>query len=181
MKKCRLCKSEFEPINSLDRYCKWQCALTDVRDKRVKKEKRIFNAETRRRKQSIKTRSDWIKEAQVEFNAFIRSRDSLKGCISCTDTLRDIYTGGQYDAGHYRSRGSAPELRFHEDNCFKQCKKCNRQLSGNVVEMRKGILKRIGQERLDAIEGPHEPKKYTIEELKEIKKHYREKCRRIRG
>jgi len=36
-------------------------------------------------------------------------------------------------------------------------------------------------ERVEWLEGPHEPKKYTIEDAKEIKKLYKQKLKLLRG
>ena len=138
-------------------------------------------ADTRKRKDALKTKSEWMKDAQKAFNTYIRARDRHKSCISCDNSPNDndLMTGSRWDAGHYRSRGSSPELRFNEDNCFKQCVKCNRQLSGNIVNMRLGILKRIGQERLDIIESKHDPLHLTIDDIKEIKEYYKQLLKEI--
>src|SRR3546814_4920656 len=80
------------------------------------------------------TRSDWTKKAQIAFNKFIRLRDARKPCICCGKPLTDgALTGGGYDAGHYRSTGSAPHLRFIEDNCHAQRKQCNQWGAGRAV------------------------------------------------
>jgi len=187
LKKCSECPTEFIPWNSTQVCCSPPCAIVRIKRKeetRIRSETtkadKVKRAETRHRKEKLKSRSDWLRDAQTVFNKFIRLRDELAGhgCISCTENLREIEgKGGVYDAGHYRSRGSAPELRFDEDNCFRQCKKCNRQLSGNVVEMRKGILNRIGYDRLQKVEGFHDPLKLSINEIKELKAKYAQKVR----
>jgi hypothetical protein len=105
-----------------------------------------------------------MKEAQAAFNAWIRVRDEDLPCISCGTT-----EAGQWHAGHYRTTAAAPELRFDENNCHKQCAQCNNYKSGNISEYRPNLIDRIGQEELDKLEGPHEPKRYTIEDLKVIK------------
>lgn len=187
-KRCRQCKELFTPWNSLHVCCTPSCAIDYTQEKReqqlrrdIERAEKVDRKERRERKQALKSRSDWLREAQTVFNRYIRLRDEKQGCISCDENIVEQARGGNYDAGHYRSRGSAPELRFCEDNCFKQCKKCNRQLSGNVVEMRKGILKRIGEDRLAIVEGHHEPKKYTIDDIKQIKQTYQKKIKEIQS
>jgi hypothetical protein len=131
------------------------------------------NAAHRARKEAIKTRSEWVKECQAAFNRYIRARDHDKPCICCGRWAQSSpHTGGMWDCGHYRSVGSAPELRFDEDNAHRQLKQCNRDLSGRAVDYRIGLIKRIGIERLERIEGHHEPKKYSIDELKDLKAKY---------
>jgi len=51
--------------------------------------------------------------------------------------------------------------------------------SGNITDYRINLIKRIGEERVNFIEGDHQPKKYTIEEIIEIKKTYKEKQREL--
>ncbi len=125
-------------------------------------------------KERIKSRGDWIKDVQAVFNRFIRLRDAREPCISC-----QRHHSGQYHAGHYRSTGSTPELRFEESNCHKQCSPCNNHLSGNIVNYRPRLIQKIGQAAVDWIEGPHEPKKYTIDDLKALKKKYQAKIKII--
>jgi hypothetical protein len=82
--------------------------------------------------------------------------------------------------------GSHPELRFDTDNCHRQLKECNGgsgrfSKHGRVVSegYRQGIIERIGIERVERLEGPHEPKKYTIDELQALIKTYRAKKREL--
>ena len=181
-KRCKDCKGLFQPFKSLQPRC-IDCAIVKGRadnDKRIaknkKKAQKEFKAETRERKRALKGKSEYKKEAQAAFNAFIRQRDIELPCISCGNFTADRIGGG-WDAGHYKSRGSAPELAFTELNCHKQCKRCNNQLSGNIVSYRQGLLKKIGQDKLDWIEGPHPLLKLSIDDYEAIKKKYRKKLR----
>ena len=133
--------------------------------------------ETKRKLDAMQTRPQLLKKAQTAFNAYIRARDKGKPCISCDKPL----DGGAntFDAGHYRSVGSAPHMRFVEDNCHGQCKHCNNWLSGNHVEYRKRLLERIGERQLELLESDNTLRKYTKEGLEEIAKHYREETRRL--
>jgi len=126
------------------------------------------------KRESLKTRSAWLKDAQTQFNRYIRLRDEKEPCISCGQS-----SGAKINAGHYLSTGARPELRFEPLNCHKQCEKCNSWLSGNAVMYRKRLIDKIGIEKVEWLEGPHDPKKYTIDELKEIKRVYTEKAKEI--
>jgi hypothetical protein len=127
--------------------------------------------EIRARKEALKSRGDYLKDAQREFNRFIRLRDHDQPCISC-----NRFHDGKYDAGHYRSVGAAPHLRFNEDNNFKQCVPCNQHKSGNAIEYRINLVQRIGAGRVEAIESNNEPAKWTIEDIKAIQTKYRLKA-----
>ena len=179
------CKAELpsaarcEDIVQKKGYASVECLLTHTKAKQVAAKAKKKDAEFKEMKERVESqgiKSKLMASTQAAFNAYIRGRDAKRPCISCgkTKAVSGGYTGaGGWDAGHYRSRGASPELRFNEDNCFKQCVKCNRDFSGNIVNMRIGILKRIGQVRLDIIEGPHEPQKYTVEDLKAIRAKYK--------
>lgn len=177
-KKCRHCGDRFQAFNSLHRACSPQCAI-EVARADAQKAQRKANKE---RKAAIKPRGELLKEAQTAFNAYIRERDQGKPCISCGSYPNDegLITGSRIDAGHYRSTGAAPELRFDEANCHAQCVKCNRQLSGNAVDYRIGLIKRIGQAEVERLEATHEAKKYSANDLREIRDHYRAKARELR-
>jgi hypothetical protein len=156
---------------------KYECQVTyatahalQSKEKRVKADRK----ETREKKQALKTRSQWMKEAQIEFNRYIRLRDADQTCISCGRVHR-----GQYHAGHYRTVGSCPELRFSELNVHKQCAPCNNHLSGNIVNYRLQLIQKIGEENVEWLEGKHEPKHYTIDDLKAIKAKYKTLCREL--
>ena len=181
-KRCKDCKGLFQPFKSLQPRC-MDCAIKKGKDdarkksiKAIEDRKKEFRAETRSRKLALKGKSEYKKEAQAAFNAFIRQRDIELPCISCGNFTADRIGGG-WDAGHYKSRGSAPELAFTELNCHKQCKRCNNQLSGNIVNYRQGLLKKVGQGKLDWIEGPHPLLKLTIDDYQAIKKKYRKMLR----
>lgn len=133
--------------------------------------------ETKLKLDALQTKPQLVKKAQTAFNAFIRARDKGKACISCDTQLGS--EPNTFDAGHYRSVGSAPHMRFVEDNVHGQCKHCNNWLGGNHVEYRKRLLERIGQHRLEQIENDNVLRKYTKEGLEEIRKQYMEAARRL--
>lgn len=169
-KKCRVCRGTFEPFRPLQVCCTTGCAIQYAAKQREKKERK----ELKQAKERIKSRRDWQKEAQAAFNGFIRARDKDKPCISC-----GRFHTGSYDAGHYRTAGGNPELRFNEDNCHRQCVQCNQHLHGNIVNYRIGLIDRIGIERVEVIEGKHEAQHYSIEDLKSIKETYSRKAREL--
>lgn len=167
------CDVKFTPKIG-QKFCCWQCGLAIADQPANQKKARMAidqreRREIKVRKQKVKRRSEYMQEAQDAFNAWIRQRDAGQPCISC-GTTADV----QYCAGHYRTVGACPELRFEPLNVHRQCNKnCNLEKSGNIVEYRIRLVKKIGAEAVAWLEGPHEPKKYTIEDLQQIKAHYR--------
>jgi hypothetical protein len=174
-KPCEVCQNLFVPDRMGQLVCRPACAMKKVRQEKVEE-----RAKVRTRKEAIKTIPVLIKEAQREFNAYIRFRDAEQPCISCGSPLVPDAAGGGFDCGHYRSTGSASHLRFHPDNAHGQCKHCNRWLAGRVADYRIGLLGRIGIERLAAIETDNTPHKWTREELIAIRDTYRAKRKEMR-
>jgi len=143
-----------------------------VREKRERQQ-------LREAKERMRPRSFYVKLAQQWFNKFVKLRDMAAGypCISSGRPLD--WSGNAVDAGHYRSVGSAPHLRFDERNCHAQSKHDNQYKSGNIVEYRKGLIGRIGLEEVEALEADQTPKHYSIDELKQLIAHYKMKCKQL--
>ena len=173
------CRASFVPQRLGQAVCNYTCglAIKDVNQERARKSlAQVERREIKVRKEKLKSRADHLKDTQQAFNAWVRERDAELPCISC-----GRHHQGKYDAGHYRTVGSNPALRFEPLNCHRQCSPCNTQLSGNIVNYRIALVTRIGAEAVDWLEGPHEAKKYTVEELKAMTADYRAKTRELKG
>ena len=179
------CGISFQPQRLGQAVCSPVCALAikDVNQQKARKSlAQVERKEIKIRKEKLKSRAEHLREAQAAVNEFIRLRDAHLPCISC-DSIpsdHDLFTGSRWDAGHYRSVGSCPELRFEPLNIHRQCVKCNRNLSGNAVEYRIRLVLRIGVERVAWLEGPHPARKYTVEEIKAIEADYRAKIKELK-
>lgn len=183
--KCKVCGCYFvKTISSMQKVCSPKCAIIlskeqsrKKREKQDKQERLEIKKRMTALKQKIKSRSEWLDDLQSWVNKFIRLRDKNEPCISC-----GRYHQGQYHAGHYRSVGACPELRFCELNVHKQCAPCNDHKSGNIIEYRINLVKKIGVDKVEWLERQdHEPKKYTIEDCKEIIKYYKAKIKELDG
>ncbi len=179
--KCKHCKERFVPRynSTLQPYCmaKTDCIAAFMEMLRKDKEKKR-KVRLRKMKQDSKTLSDHIQEAQRIFNSYIRERDKNEPCISC-GTRKEV----QYCAGHYYHAGGYAALRFNEDNVHKQCNKnCNLKLSGNILEYRPNLIKKIGQKRFDYLEAhKRDNLNMTIPEVIELKKLYRDKLKTLKN
>lgn len=150
-----------------------------LRDKAVRAQAvEVKNAAKRDRERriAVKPLSYWMKRAQSAFNAWVRARDAGQPCISC-----GRFHQGQNHAGHYRPAGSNPELRFEPDNCHLQCAPCNSHLSGNLTAYRPALIAKIGLERVEWLEGPHEPKRYRKEDYQAIEAEYKAKLKELQS
>lgn len=175
MRKCKICREPFVPRSMTHKACSQRCAQDVAERERAAKERKADKA----RKDALKPRTRWIAEAQVAFNRFIRLRDQLAGhnCISSGRPLD--WSGNAVDAGHFRSRGSAPHLRFDERNCHAQSKQENRYASGNATDYRIGLISRIGLAEVERLEADQTQRKWTIPELIAIRDEYRAKLKQL--
>ena len=184
--RCPQCKGKLEQGQRIHPDCIDAYALAQEEKAKRKAQKqarmaaKVERADTRQRKEAMKTIPMLLKEAQVAFNAFIRARDVGKPCICCGLPLSAGDVGGKYDCGHYRSVGSAPQLRYTEDNAHAQRKQCNRWGAGRAVDYRLGLIGRIGLERVEALEAINAPHKWTREELVAIRDTYRSKLKELK-
>ncbi|WP_346399936.1 recombination protein NinG [Pseudomonas syringae] len=180
-KRCPECRVMFTPARAGQAVCgDIDCAIAHGQSEKGraiagKALAEVGRREIKARKEALKSRSDHMKDTQQAFNEWVRHRDAALPCVSC-----GRHHQGKYDAGHYRTVGSNPALRFEPMNCHKQCVPCNQHKSGNVVEYRIELVRRIGVVNVEWLEGPHEPQKYTVEELKALTAKYRALTRELK-
>lgn len=104
----------------------------------VAERQRLDAKQTREPRAKPKTRTEHLADAQAVFNRSICARAEALRCISCGQHHTDVR-----DAGHDRSDGAQPALRFHEDDTHKQCVPCNQHKGGNAIEYRIALRTRI--------------------------------------
>lgn len=166
--------------------CAVQIAIAKV-EKQEAAKARKDRAETRAKLEAHRKRPYFVAKAQAAFNAFIRERDKDQPCICCGSFAasgESSLHGGGWDAGHYISRGHASHLRFDERNVHKQRKGCNKPGGTTRAKYRIGLVARIGEDAvlaLEALEYAESGRGETIEQLKEIAVHYRAKLRELKN
>lgn len=127
-------------------------------------------------------------KAQLVFNEYIRLRDCLETtgspfaaiCFTCGKETTNM--DRKLSAGHFildSKHGNSTS--FDEHNVHAQCTWfCNRMKHGNLGEYAVHILKKYGQDELDRLQSLKlVSKKWTIDELEEIIKKYKEKIKNI--
>ena len=176
-RKCVNCGEVFQKLKPLQNCCDHICAIEHAQALREKKEKQEWRKEKSVRKEKIKTKSDYEKELEIIFNAFIRERDKGKPCISC-DALYGTY---EVNAGHFYPAGSYKNLRFNELNVHNQCIHCNKHKHGNLIEYAERLPLRIGIQSFEELKRlKNVPIHYSIPELIELKVIYKEKLRKLK-
>lgn len=154
--------------------CSPRCAAAYGRQKTVKSYLARNPASKPRRKETPQ------QQAQKAINAFVRVRDENRPCIvhgpACPNR--------EFDAGHFRSRGSCPELSFNLWNIHAQCRPSNRgahnrkHFKESVPALyESNLVERIGQDRVDWLKGPHQPKQYRDEDYKRLARIFRARTR----
>lgn len=169
--KCKVCKSEYIKRSITHKTCSVECSIIYIEAEK----KKSYRKEYIYKKTQSYTRTDWIRFAQTEVNRYVRIRDQIAGhkCICCNELLN--WSGSQVDAGHWRSTGSAPHLRFDVfGNINAQRKHCNRWRAGRAMDQEPIIRGRWGNEIADAILADQQSRKWTIPELIEIRDGFRE-------
>ena len=198
--KCRGCKAYFpKPAVTINggTFHTLDCAITYAqatsKKLRVKADKDKANKEKKAhslaKKNLRESSKKWMmKKTKDVCHKYIRTRDKEDACISCGRYESEIDSTGWdhiWDAGHFLSRGSHPELRFEELNIHKQCVKCNTapNLSGQQRSVREGyresLINKIGLEKVEWLEGPHPIPKRTLDDLKGLQELYKLKTKEL--
>jgi hypothetical protein len=123
-----------------------------------------------------------MRKADDAFSLYIRTRDSQEyegrafRCISCGRVL----SIDQADCGHYVNRGHM-SLRFSESNCHNQCRYCNRFKEGNIQDYRKGLIQKIGLQKVELLEAQKNiTNKISNFELEILAKHYKAETKKFK-
>lgn len=169
-KKCKSCNNMFIPDRPMMTTCSYECAIKYASTLQSKKKKQDSNK--LKKEFNANDRKYLIEIAQKTCNTYIRIRDG-KHCISCGYSG----TSRQFHAGHFKSQGGNSALRFDESNIQSQCSICNTHLSGNLAEYRKNLIEKIGLEKVEYLETTKNTKLWTVEELKDIIKLYKQKIK----
>ena len=164
------------------------------RQRKVEREsKKAQRREHKEARERLKRKSEWMREAQAAFNRYVRLKDKGKPCISCgkpefmVQQEQQWKTGGAWDCGHYLSRGARPQLRFNLHNAHRQCKSCNAgsgkfSHKAETVQQRyrERLIKKIGLEKVEALEQNQESRPFDIQYLKRIKVVFNRKYRMLK-
>lgn len=182
-RKCKMCGEVFNKSKPLQFCCCPACALEYIKKQNaIKQEKALAQARRKERalitsrKRQLKTVSEVANEVQKYCNRYIKLRDWGKPCISCGAPFKD-----NFHACHYVPRGRSSKLRFEPDNIHGGCVKCNTYDSGNLRGYRIGLIERIGEERVIQLETDHEIKRWTKEELYELKEYFNGLIKNMEG
>lgn len=146
--------------------CGLPCAVQFAEKSRREQARKAQKKRDKERLESLKSLTDHKADTQRLFNQYIRLRDAYKPCVSCGQSA----FRGQRHASHYRTRAAAPQLSLNFLAVHSSCAQCNSMKSGNVLEYRIELVRRIGEARVLALEHNNEPANFTVEYLKRFQK-----------
>lgn len=139
------------------------------------KAKKEAKQKTVQEKRELRARSlpYQLTKTRLYFNEMIRLLDAGQPCISCGKPK----CGSRFEAGHFKSVGSHPELRFDARNCYLQGSGCNQAHSGRkrnnltvAKEYEVRLREKMGGALVDWLNGPHKAKHYTCHDLADLQK-----------
>jgi hypothetical protein len=117
------------------------------------------------RKYSVTPYARAHRKAWKYFAAYIRQRDPW--CYTCRHRITT-------EAGHFLHN----RLDFDELNVHGQCDICNRHLHGNPDAYEMRLIAEFGEQSVDLLRyRGNQTQKYTIAELNDIAKAYKEKLK----
>ena len=197
LKTCKApeCGREFTPERNMQVACGPRCAIAYQRHQREAalkrkwaREAREYRAKERSKRAKGRGESGPKRQAVDALHEFIKWRDYHKPCIvhgpSCPND--------SFDAGHFLSAGSHPELRFNTWNIHKQCSLNNRGShkrsrwngEGTSALYERRLAEKIGRERVEWLKGPHAPKQYRDDDYRRIARIFRRRAKhykKLRG
>jgi hypothetical protein len=163
-RRCKVCENIFIPAQFMQSCCSVKCAIKHSHTIKANKIKADWKIEKKALKENLETLPQLEAKAKKSFQHWIRLRDRGLPCISCNN-----HNPADWAGGHYFSAGTYSGLMFDERNVHAQCNTyCNRNLHGNLIEYRKGLVNRFGIEFVEQLESESNEKrnyKFTKQEL----------------
>lgn len=178
-KSCVVCERVFVPERMGQVVCRGSCGIKKARAEREAAEK-AERESVKRRKEALKPRAKWLAECQAIVNRYVRLRALARGegCYTCGATPEQKF-GGTYDAGHFRSVGSAPHLRYWMPQIKLQCIPCNRHKGGMALAFRERLVRDHGEDWVARLEAMQHIAKFDVDYLKRLKAVMTKKVRRL--
>lgn len=174
-KKCKVCRQIYAPTRPLQKVCSMQCAIELANNTKDRLQATKTRQDRRKAKERLKTRADWLREAQALVNKYVRLRDKDQGCISCN---KPPNWHGQWHASHFRPTVQSA-VRFNLWNIHKACSVCNNWKSGNLSSYEPAIRLKIGDEKVEWLKSQTQPHTYSVEYLAKLKKIFAKKIKQF--
>lgn len=182
---CQHCKSPFQPFRLLEAWCSPECGAEVAKARLAKqraKQQKAERAADKAKMITLRPRKWWVAKAKKAMHLYVRTRDHGKPCCSCDTVLINTgKLGGDYDAGHLRSVGSAKHLEFDPRNVWGQCKDCNMRLHGNEREYERRLRLKEGDAMVDSLMADNDDRHLKNADLQEIEAYYKLKLKELQN
>jgi hypothetical protein len=121
-----------------------------------------------------------LKTTDEIYSKLVRMKNAnWKGYVKCITCGKELMWNEGMDAGHYVSR-TFHNTRYYDKNVHPQCASCNRFHEGKKDDYALWLLKKYGDGILEELNKlKNSQKKYTEQELKEMRKQFREQINQI--
>lgn len=175
--RCTECKRTFARERTGQKVCSIACGIEKAKRKRIERAVSPYRTKPKKPDNSLRHQ---LGLTQSAVNCYVRWRDRLNTCVTCDNTpggASKYLTGSDIDAGHFLPRSVYPSIRFDTRQIFSQCVNCNRHNSGRRHEFRLFMIDLHGLELVEWFEAQNHPVKWDVDEVKEIRKHYRKLLR----
>jgi 5-methylcytosine-specific restriction endonuclease McrA len=179
--RCRQCRLRLEKVGQVLHEDCVDAFVVRMREEKAERLRKKEREVTRAARERMKKHGELMAEAQDAFNAYIRYRDAGLPCIDCGKPFEPNKPGGAMDAGHFLPRSTSGHLRFNEDNVHGQRKNCNRPGGATRAAYRAGLVAKIGEERVQALEQDYTVRKFARDDFREIRDTYRAKLREMKA
>ena len=132
---------------------------------------------------SKSTAKTYKKTVWKSFARYIKARDAnfYGVCVCCTCSKFMEWNSPDCQAGHFVS-GRSNNVLFDDQLVYAQCSACNNYGSGRQWEFGKFLMEKFGYDyaTLDEMQSRKNiVKKYTMQELKELKEYFDKEADRI--
>lgn len=150
-------------------FCEFEFAVKWANENKIIGKKKIETEKRKKGKVRLKelmSRSKWYEKLQRLVNQYAKHvKEKDASCCTCGASNNKI------DAGHFRSVGSCPELRFELTNIHNQCSvNCNQIGAGKRAEYNEYIINRYGIDHYNWLIGPHPDLKEKFPTWEDIEK-----------
>ncbi len=183
----RACRAPYmpDPRDPRKKWCSDDCgavvAMNLLAAKKAK-EQRIERAADKVKLTAMKPLKWWRAKAKAAMHELVRAEAENQPCISCDTILRKLgRVGGDYDAGHFRSVGSAKNLEMDRRNVWGQCKYCNDHLSGNNQEYERRLRIKKGDAFVDAILSDNAPRHYKAHDYQALEEQFKAELKSLQN
>jgi len=147
MKKCKICKSEFEPkYSTAQPVCSYQCAIEYNKKEKVKEWEKQSKKVNKPKTTKKKTSKEYLQDEVNKLAKMIDTHFNYK-CICCGNDYK-----GQIDACHLKSRGHNLNIAYNLHNIHKGRAYCNQYSNLHITGFENGLISRYSLDYFNMVD-----------------------------